>query len=174
LASAPHRTVRQQERNSHVAKTTVNKEAQAQLEQLKIEIYKQDSEFCRHQANLTWSRFQTAAIIEAALLLARFSGSSLSLFKNAPPLLGGQIFLLILITGAAILALIFFSISLKDHAEANRHLARIRLFENDYPLPSQKYFVFSSSLLMFIAMVVIAVVNVIIIISLRPLSFFAA
>ncbi|HTR81912.1 MAG TPA: hypothetical protein VMM58_09810 [Bacteroidota bacterium] len=157
-----------------MAKANVDSDTPSQLEQRKIEIYKQDSEFCRHQDNLTWSRFRTAVIIEAGLLMARFFSSSLSLSKTSPPLLGGQIFLLILITGAALLTLIFFSISLKDHAEANRHIARIRLFESDHPLPSRKYYGPSGSLLMFIAVIVIAIVNVVIIISLRPLSFFAA
>ena len=157
-----------------MAKTNLSKDIQSQSEQRTIEIYKQDSEFYRHQDKLTWSRFQTAAIIESGLLFARFSESSMSLFKNAPPLLGGQIFLLIVITGAALLTQIVFSISLKDHVEADRHLARIRLFENDNLHPDHKHFVVSRSILMFVAMIVISIVNIVIIISLRPLSFFAA
>ncbi len=157
-----------------MAKTNLTKDTQSQLERDKIEIYKQDSEFYRHKDKLTWSRFQTAAAIEGVLLFLRFSEPSMSVFKNVPPPLGGQIFFLILITGAAILTMILFSISLKDHAEANRHFVRIRLFENDHPLPSHKYSAISSSLLMFIAMIIMAIVNIVIIISLRPLSFFAA
>ena len=156
-----------------MAKTNSTKDIQTQLDQRRIEIYKQDSEYYRHQETLSWGRFRAAVIIEGALLITRFSESSMSTLKSAPPVLGGQIFLLILITGAAILTQILFSISLKDHVEADRHMTRIRLFENDNPHPVHTHFVFSRSYLMFVAMIVIAIVNVVVIISLRPLSFFA-
>ncbi len=156
-----------------MAKTKSTKEIQTQFDQRRIEIYKQDSEYYRHQEKLSWGRFQTAVIIEGALLITRFSESSMSTLKSAPPVLGGQIFLLILITGAAILTQILFSISLKDHVEADRHMTRIRLFENDNPHPVHTHFVFSRSHLMFVAMIAIAIINVVVIISLRPLSFFA-
>jgi len=88
-------------------------------------IYEQDCEFYRHQDGLMWGRFQTAAVIEGAILYLLYGGGPLNVI--------GMERRILLLAGAAIVFLVCL-LSYKDRSDAARHLARIRQFETSRPL----------------------------------------
>ena len=81
-------------------------------------IYEQDCEFHRYQDGLTWSRFQTAGAIEAAILFALYQGTSLSELERRGLMVFGFILVLVICV-----------FSLKDQSDAKSHLDRITKFE---------------------------------------------
>jgi len=90
-------------------------------------IYAQDCEFHRYQDGLRWSRYQTAALIEAGLLYCLFR-------LRASP----RLKMLLLGAGSA-LVLTVTLLSVKDEADAMRHLKRIRAFEEGIaPFPPRE------------------------------------
>ncbi len=133
-----------------------------------FEIYKQDCEFYRHQDKMMWSRFQTAATIEAALLFSRFSTLVESALQRHVPFLGGPILLLNMVVATALLVLVLFSVSLKDLEDSRRHLKRIRDFELNTPLSNHAPLTPARATLMFTGIIVVNIVNILVINSMRP------
>lgn len=82
-------------------------------------IYEQDCEFYRYQDRLKWSRFQTAATIEGAVLFA--------LYQATPRLCKPEQRVLMLF--GFVLVLIICLLSLKDEKDANSHEDRMKKFE---------------------------------------------
>lgn len=94
-----------------------------------------------------WGRFQTAATIEAALLLGWHT-------------LPCGVDRTILLCGGALLVLLVSVLALKDRSDASRHLRRIREFERDQRLPRSRWpSTFSGSRLMLVAILVLNGVN---------------
>lgn len=115
-----------------------------------------------------WSRFRTAAIIEAVLLFSRFSTLAENALQRHVPLLGGPILLLNMVVAAALLVLVLFSVSLKDVEDSRRHLKRIREFEVNNPLSDHAPLTPSRSALMFTGIIIMNIVNILVINSMRP------
>jgi hypothetical protein len=93
------------------------------------EIYSQDCEFLRHQDELMWGRFQTAATVQAGLLAVLFLVEPQKLGRSRPYLL--------LAGGLLVLALCL--LSLKDYFDGQRHLDRIKAFERAHLLPKSRW-----------------------------------
>ena len=151
-----------------MSKAISTKSPVIQLNELDVEIYKQDCEFYRHQDRLGWSRFRTAIAIEGGLLLARLSTMMTNPFQHYAPLLDGPLLMLTLTTAAAVMTLVFFSLSLKDRVDARRHLKRIKEFEKGNPLTEETRFIVSGTNLMLTVIIAVSVVNVLVIVSWRP------
>jgi hypothetical protein len=84
-------------------------------------LYEQDAEFCRYQDNLKWSRFQTAAVLQAALAYVAWTlrpGHFTTILVSA----GGLIFLVLL-----------WFVSSLDHSDYISHLNRIKAQEKKCP-----------------------------------------
>ena len=80
-------------------------------------IYDQDCEFYRYQDGLMWSRFQTASLIEGAVLAGLYQ-TGLGQFEQRGLMIFG--FLLVLVVCL---------LSLKDQNDAYSHLDRVMKFE---------------------------------------------
>lgn len=93
------------------------------------DIYAQDCEFYRYQDQLMWSRFQTAALLEGAVLYAVYELTR-SLGAGEKRLLMAAGFLLVLVLSL---------VTLKDRADAARHLNRIRQYEAERPLSASAW-----------------------------------
>jgi len=122
----------------------------------KATIYAQDCEFYRHNDKLKWSRFQTLAAIEGAVLLALHQGTLASQEKRAFLVFG---FLLVLIVCL---------LALKDENDENGHERRLKKFEQECEVPFERVTfppIPSGSVLMWIGIVVINVFNVFILIA---------
>ena len=87
------------------------------------DIYEQDAEFCRYQDNLRWSRFQTAALVEAAIAYAIW-GTDKGI---------GSITCVLLSLGGAVLILLLWALSQIDESDYASHLARITDQEKQCP-----------------------------------------
>lgn len=121
-------------------------------------IYDQDCEFYRYQDGLMWSRFQTAAVVEGALLYAVY-GDQLTLSVCERILLS---------LAGALLVFVLCMLSLKDNSDADRHIRRIRDFETRaklrLPLPVPGFWVSKGSQLMTAGIVVVNAVNLILLV----------
>lgn len=151
-----------------MSKSTAPKLSKVSPDYREFEIYKQDCEFYRHQDGLMWSRFRTAAIIEAALLFSRFSTIVENALQRHIPLLGGPILILNMVVAAALLVLVLFSVSLRDLENSRRHLKRIREFEINNPLSGHAPLTPARSSLMFAGIIIVNIVNILVINSMRP------
>ena len=80
-------------------------------------IYEQDCESYRYQDGLKWSRFQTAATIEGAVLIAVFQVNLVQLEQR------------ILMAFGFLLILIICLMSMKDETDASSYEDRIKKFE---------------------------------------------
>lgn len=149
-------------------KPTPSKLSKLPFDARELEIYKQDCQFYRHQDRLMWSRFRTAAIVEGVLLFSRFSALVENALQRHVPLLGGPILLLNLVVAAALLILVLFSVCLKDLEDSRRHLKRIREFERSTPLADHTPLTPARSVLMFTAIIIVNIVNILVINSMRP------
>jgi hypothetical protein len=87
-------------------------------------IYDQDCQFVRYQDGLMWSRFQTVAAIEAAMLFGLYQVQSLGLWEKRALSFGG----LILVALACLL-------TFTDRIDTQSHLARVRDFEKGASRP---------------------------------------
>jgi hypothetical protein len=88
-------------------------------------MYQQDGEFCRYQDKLRYSRFQTAVVIEGALVYMTWGSYQLGRVTGVLLALGG-LALVVLLSWA----------SQKDEADYKGHLKRIQRQERacpDYP-----------------------------------------
>jgi hypothetical protein len=83
-------------------------------------LYEQDCEFYRYQDSLRWSRYQTAALVEGALLYGLYNLPHATLWELRLLMIAG--FLLVLIVSL---------LSLKDTKDANSHLNRIKSYEKE-------------------------------------------
>lgn len=92
------------------------------------DLYQHDSEFCRYQDNLRWSRFQTAAIIEGAVFYAIW-GTQLGCLTKT-----------ILAIGGLILIVVISIISQFDERDYASHSKRIQELEksSNYIFQQQK------------------------------------
>ena len=118
------------------------------------EIYRQDCEFYRYQDRLKWSRFQTAATIEGAVLWAIFQLRLNGLESRSLMLFG---FLLVFI-----LCLL----SLKDEVDSNSHEDRIKKFEKQQGQTfAPRKWPYSGTFLMGASVIAVNVSNVIVAIS---------
>ncbi len=151
-----------------MSKSAISKLTKVPTDDREFEIYRQDCEFYRHQDRLMWSRFRTAAIIEAVLLFSRFSPLAENALQRQVSLLGGPILLLNMVVAAALLILILFSVSLKDIEDSRRHLKRIREFELNNPLSNHAPLTPARSSLMFAGIIIVNIVNILVINSMRP------
>lgn len=151
-----------------MAKSSTTKLPKIVPDAKEFEIYKQDCQFYRHQDRLMWSRFRTAAIIEAVLLFSRFSTLVENALQRHVPLLGGPILLLNMVVAAALLVLVLFSVSLKDLEDSRRHLKRIREFELSTPLLEHAPLTPARSTLIFTGILIVNIVNILVINSMRP------
>jgi len=86
-------------------------------------VYEMDGEFCRYQDHLRWSRFQTAAAIEAGLVYAVWGGIEI----GKGPMLVALSFGTVLIALICVLAQI-------DERHYRRHMDRIEEYEKGCPL----------------------------------------
>jgi len=116
----------------------------------KVEIYKQDCGFYRYQDLMMWSRFQTAATVEAGFLYGVIKVTEVS---------SDQLHVLML--AAAALVFLICVLSLKDHCDARRFLRRIKTFEEGINLPKSCWPCWlRGSYLMVLAIVIINLVNI--------------
>ena len=139
-----------------MAKSPLAKDLKNAPDTRDIEIYKEDCKFYRHQQKLMWRRFQTVAAIEGVLLYARFA-----------PIIDTSFRKYILIFAGTIIVYLISWITLKNHSDAGRHLHRIRDFEDNLAFPKNESFPFSSFNIMFIAFIVINILNIMVMISFR-------
>ena len=151
-----------------MAKSVIAKKDEVRNGERETMIYAQDCKFFRHQDKLTWSRIRTVIAIEGGLLAVRFTEMPSSQDPHYVPLLGGPFFMLSLITAGAILQLIFFSLSLKDRSDARAQLTRIRAYETENALPAHPPLIVSAGTLLLSSILTISILNVLVLISLRP------
>jgi hypothetical protein len=81
-------------------------------------IYDQDCHFYRYQDQKKWDRFRTAAIVEGAVYYALYGQMSVGLLEKRIAIVFGFLMLTIILL-----------ICLKDQADADHFLDRIRQFE---------------------------------------------
>lgn len=81
-------------------------------------IYDQDCQFYRYQDGKKWSRFQTAALIEGAMLYGLFGPTTTGILEKR----------LLLIVGTLLVA-ISCAVSFKDQSDGDSYLDRIKDFE---------------------------------------------
>ncbi len=121
------------------------REAEAKiLLETRAKIYEHDHQSLQYQDRLRWNRFQTAAVVEGALLAALYSPPT-SDFREIRSLVVG---------GAAVLVLLICMLAVKDSLDGRRHLQRISDFERAFPLPACVWSKFPSG---FALMIVIAI-----------------
>ena len=115
-------------------------------------IYEQDCEFYRYQDRLKWSRFQTVAIIEGAVLYG--------IYKISVDCWDQRIFMIF----GFLLILIVSLITLKDDSDASSHMDRIKKFENLFnPFVPRKWPCFlSGKVTIWVGIIVINVFNMIV------------
>lgn len=89
------------------------------------DIYKQDLESLRYQDHLMWGRFQTATVVEGALLASLYGASGLEVGEDKP---------FLVLAGGLVVAAIC-SLAIKDSLDSSRHLLRIKELERETPLP---------------------------------------
>ena len=89
------------------------------------QIFDRDSKFFLYQDGLMWTRFQTAAVIEGAMLYG--------LYQLTPHLQRPDKIALVLCGSG--LVLIIGILALKDNSDALGHLDRIRQFEDRFGRP---------------------------------------
>ena len=92
------------------------------------DVYREDAAFCRYQDKLRWSRFQTAALIQAALGYVTW----------AEPDNFDKYSAVLLTLGGAFLILVLAVLSQKDEADYTSHLNRIKVFEENHPFKPAK------------------------------------
>lgn len=128
-------------------------------------VYQQDAEFCRYQDKLRWSRFQTAALIEAGLTYVSW----------VEPQKFGRVSSVMLTFGGFLLIIILSFLSQKDESDYSSHLNRIKVFEKDFPFTRVSPKLIPSwikgSILMPTAWVILYIYNIFIII--RAIGFYA-
>lgn len=156
------------EREATMAKSVIPKKDEVRNSERETTIYVQDCKFFRHQDKLAWSRIRTVMVIEAGLLAIRFTELPSSQAQYYVPLLGGPFFMLSLVTVGAILQLLFFSLSLKDRSDARAQLMRIRAYETENALPAHPPLIVSAGTLLLSSILGISILNVLVLISLRP------
>ena len=115
---------------------------------MSAEVYEQECEFYRHQDNLMWGRFQTAATVKGALVGALFLESAR--LKNFEPCLA---------LAALVLVIALFLVPLKDGSDAQRHLDRIKEFESASPLRDSPWPKRSGYALMIAGFAVLILIN---------------
>jgi hypothetical protein len=116
-------------------------------------IYREDCEFYRHQDGLMWGRFQTAAVVEGAILYLIYSDN----FKNV-----GGIERWLLVCAGAVLVFLICLLSLKDRSDGTRHIERIKQFENNknQPLSTRRWPTGTGFLLMLCAVILMNAFNI--------------
>ena len=120
---------------------------------LRKAIYDQDCQSWRHQDNLTWGRFLTAATIEAGMLYGLYQTQIVPLEKMLLALFGGT---LVFLVGL---------LSLKDNVDARGHLKRAALVESSIaPWKPEPWFGPRGTTLLRTAVVLINVANLILLI----------
>jgi len=85
-------------------------------------IYDQDCHFYRYQDQKKWDRFRTAAVVEGAVYYALFGPMSVGLLERRIAIVFGFLMLAIILL-----------ICLKDQADADHFLSRMRQFEQRLP-----------------------------------------
>ena len=116
-------------------------------------VYSQDCEFYRYQDRLMWSRFQTAATIEAGILYGLY---------RIPPLMSWE--KVALSAMGLVLVFIICLLALKDQKDGVAHLLRMREFEK-LGLPFQPARSLLKGLpLMWAIITVLTVVNLVVVI----------
>jgi hypothetical protein len=118
-------------------------------------IYEQDCEFYRYQDGLKWSRFQTAATIEGAVLFALYQAAGLGKLEQHGLMVFGFVLVLIICLS-----------SLKDETDANSHVDRMKKFESlGEPFFPRKWPRFlSGTVMMWTSIVLLNLFNVIVLI----------
>jgi MFS superfamily sulfate permease-like transporter len=86
-------------------------------------IYDQDCQFYRYQDGLMWSRFQTAALIEGAMLYGLYQVHQFSLPRPEK---------LIIVLVGTVFVLIICTLALKDQSDASGHFDRFKKFEDEF------------------------------------------
>lgn len=115
--------------------------------------HQQAWENCRYQDNLRWSRFQTVSVIEGAFLYAVYSGG-LDALKS-----------LIITVGGFLLVLIVSFLAIIDGRDAGYYFKYAKNLEtamelNSYKPPDVKDKLFRGKTLIWIAIVIINLLNV--------------
>ncbi len=121
----------------------------------KAAIYAQDCEFYRHHDKLKWSRFQTLAVVEGALLFALHQWC-LDTAANR-----------VLMVFGFLMVLIICLLALKDENDENGHERRLMKFEKDCEVPFKRVSfppIPSGTVLMWIGIVLINVFNILVVI----------
>jgi len=133
-------------------------------DKLRMAIYEQDCQSLRHQDTLTWSRFQTAATIEAGMLFGLYNQTWLSITPVER---------IALAFVASLLVLIVSSLAIKDNRDARGHLKRVTEFETPIApwTPVSAFLPLSGKWLLWIAVLVINVVNLLVVVKFVKAAF---